>query len=148
MPSVNIKLKGLKELKAGMKKAPSFIGKEINQGIATSIIELERKARQEAPVDTGNLRSKHRTKLDPLRMRGELLNVAKYATAVHEGTRARVIRPKKKKALSWKGAAHPVKKINHPGTQANPWLERTADKKRAKIERIMQKSINRALKQI
>jgi len=31
-----------------------------------------------------------------------------------------VIRPKKKKALYW--GVQPVKKVNHPGTKANPYL--------------------------
>jgi hypothetical protein len=33
-----------------------------------------------------------------------------------------VIVPTNKKALFWKGASHPVKKVNHPGTKAQPFL--------------------------
>lgn len=39
-----------------------------------------------------------------------------YGTAPHE------IRPKAKKALFWEGAAHPVGKVDHPGTAAQPYL--------------------------
>ena len=46
----------------------------------------------------------------------------KYAPMVEYGTRAHVIKPKNKKVLYWKGAAHPVKKVNHPGSRAKPYL--------------------------
>lgn len=39
-------------------------------------------------------------------------------------TAARTIRPRRRKALAWPGAAHPVKKVNHPGSEvpARPFL--------------------------
>ena len=45
-----------------------------------------------------------------------------YATIQHEGgtIKPHVILPKHKKALFWKGAAHPVKKVNHPGGTISP----------------------------
>ena len=46
----------------------------------------------------------------------------KYAPMVEYGTRSHIIKPKNKKALYWKGAAHPVKKVNHPGSKAKPYL--------------------------
>jgi phage virion morphogenesis protein len=47
--------------------------------------------------------------------------------AIHQfggKTKAHVIRPKKGKALMWPGAAHPVKSVNHPGSDipARPFL--------------------------
>jgi phage gpG-like protein len=50
----------------------------------------------------------------------------KYA-AIHQlggHTGARVIRPKKKKALFWPGAKHPVKQVRHPGSRipARPYF--------------------------
>lgn len=49
----------------------------------------------------------------------------KYGRFLEEGTPPHVIRPKNKKALFWNGAAHPVKKVNHPGTKAYPIIEDT-----------------------
>ena len=46
----------------------------------------------------------------------------KYAPGVEYGTKAHIIRAKNKKALCWKGAKHPVKKVNHPGSKAKPYL--------------------------
>jgi hypothetical protein len=41
---------------------------------------------------------------------------------VEVGTRPHVIEPRDKKALAWPGGKHPVKKVHHPGTQAQPHL--------------------------
>lgn len=45
-----------------------------------------------------------------------------YATDVELGTAPHVILPRNKQALSWPDADHPVKKVNHPGTAAQPFL--------------------------
>lgn len=52
----------------------------------------------------------------------------KYASMVEKGTKAHIIRPKNKKALYWKGASHPVKQVNHPGSKAKPYLIPAFDK--------------------
>lgn len=46
----------------------------------------------------------------------------KYAAFHQLGTRPYTIRPKNKRALFWPGAAHPVKKVNHPGLPARPFF--------------------------
>lgn len=45
-----------------------------------------------------------------------------YASAHQFGTDPYDIRPKNKKALSWPGAAHPVKVVHHPGLPARPFF--------------------------
>lgn len=57
----------------------------------------------------------------------------KYGGALEEGTAPHVIRPKNKKALFWPGAAHPVKKVNHPGTKAYPIIEDTLKANKARL---------------
>ncbi|MFZ4394164.1 MAG: phage virion morphogenesis protein [Kiritimatiellia bacterium] len=49
-----------------------------------------------------------------------------YAAAHQFGTGPYTIRPKNKKALSWPGAAHPVKVVHHPGLPARPFFPFTA----------------------
>lgn len=51
-----------------------------------------------------------------------------YARAVHDGRPPMLIKPAKKKALYWKGAAHPVKRVRHPGIKPNPYLARAAQR--------------------
>jgi hypothetical protein len=43
-----------------------------------------------------------------------------YGIDLERGTPPHLIRPKDKKALSWPGAAHPVKVVHHPGTRPRP----------------------------
>ena len=50
-----------------------------------------------------------------------------YGIWLEEGTPPHEIRPKNKKALYWKGAKHPVKKVNHPGSKAYPIVVPTVD---------------------
>lgn len=46
----------------------------------------------------------------------------KYAQYHQFGTQPYVIRPKRGRYLFWKGAAHPVRKVNHPGLPARPFM--------------------------
>lgn len=48
-----------------------------------------------------------------------------YGGVLEEGSPAHIITPKNAKALYWKGAAHPVKRVNHPGTEGFHTLENT-----------------------
>lgn len=41
---------------------------------------------------------------------------------VEVGTRPHIIEARDKQALHWASAEHPVKKVHHPGTQAQPHL--------------------------
>ena len=55
--------------------------------------------------------------------------------AIHQfggKTRAHTIRPRSKKALAWPGGKHPVKKVEHPGSDipARPFLGLSADDER------------------
>jgi phage gpG-like protein len=45
-----------------------------------------------------------------------------YATYHQFGTKAYTIRPVAAKALSWPGAAHPVKVVHHPGLSPRPFF--------------------------
>jgi HK97 gp10 family phage protein len=47
-----------------------------------------------------------------------------YADAVNYGTLPHVIEAKNKKALFWKGARHPVKRVFHPGTKGQGFFEK------------------------
>lgn len=78
-------------------------------------------ARRLAPVKTGHLRNSiyHEVSKGKLTVGTRGVN---YALAVEFGTLPHVIVPKNAKALYWPGARHPVGKVNHPGTPAQPYL--------------------------
>ena len=48
-----------------------------------------------------------------------------YGEILEEGQKPHDITPKNGKALYWKGAAHPVKRVHHPGTEGFHTLENT-----------------------
>ena len=70
---------------------------------------------------------------------------APYAPYVHEGTKPHLIKPKNKKALSWKGAKHPVKSVKHPGSKPNPFLLRAAQKTAPEIDRLIGNDVAKAV---
>lgn len=64
-----------------------------------------------------------------------------------EGTKPHVIRPKNKKALFWKGAAHPVRIVHHPGTPAYKVLGGAVEKALQFLGEEVEKSQERILTQ-
>lgn len=89
------------------------------------------RAKVTSPVDSGALRNSHVA--EPIKVSGDKVTTeisveggAKqdYAMYVHEGTKPHVIKPRRKKVLSWKGPEGRVfaTAVNHPGTEPRPWL--------------------------
>jgi hypothetical protein len=89
-------------------------------------------ARVDVPVRTGHLgrsiREDPQVFTGPFRVTGGVTAHAKYAAAVHEGTRPHVIRPRTAKVLSfvWRGERVAFRRVNHPGTRARPFLRNAA----------------------
>lgn len=81
------------------------------------------------PVDTGNLRAQNnmrvlRTAKGAL---GEVFNDTAYAAAVHNGNKAYVVRPRRRKALRWVTKGGDVvfaKSARIPARRGRPWLAR------------------------
>ncbi|MCW6075474.1 hypothetical protein LAV44_09055 [Clostridium sporogenes] len=63
-----------------------------------------------------------------------LAHGVEYGEILEEGSKPHVITPKNGKALYWKGAAHPVKKVNHPGTKGFKTIENTLEGSREIIK--------------
>ena len=96
-------------------------------------------------TDTGRLRSSITYNLTPDGL--EVGTNVVYA-AIHQfggRTPPRKIVPKRKKALYFPGAAHPVKSVNHPGSDipARPFLG-LDDRDRVAISRIIVRMLERA----
>lgn len=81
-------------------------------------------ARDYVPKRSGRLHDSLRAEVSRKVLRVGSLD-CNYATDVELGTAPHVIVPRNKKALYWPGAAHPVARVNHPGTAPQPYL-RTA----------------------
>lgn len=101
--------------------SPKVVFWAVNKWIRKSIIWLKASAIPETPIDKWFLKTAFRERFSDLR--GELYNTAKYAKAVHDGTRPHLIKTRNKKALSnWKTFFWKV--VHHPWTKANPFMDR------------------------
>ena len=56
-----------------------------------------------------------------------------YGGILETGSKPHIIKPKNKKALYWRGAAHPVRKVHHPGTEGKPIVEPTLENNKERI---------------
>lgn len=109
------------------KKHSDMISNTLDYGLN----EANNIARREAPIKTGNLR-RSITKHKPSQFVGELHSNARsngrtYWQDVQYGTGPHVITPKNGKFLVFEAGGDTVfaRKVNHPGTAANPFVTRT-----------------------
>ena len=147
--SFEIKIDGLEKLKEGLAKAPQVVANEMSAAIKDSVGIIRPMMRRQAPVASGKLSRNIYARSSGLT--GEVgpdLAETPYAIFVHEGTKAHEIRPVTKKALYWKGALHPVRLVHHPGTKANPFVERTAQEAEPVVNRIFGVKIENIVRQI
>lgn len=94
----------------------------VGKDLARRAIRVTNKAKQLCPKDTGRLSQSITWKItvSGLGLDAIVGTNVEYAVYVHEGTRPHVIEGKP--WLYWKGAAHPVRRVNHPGTRAHRFL--------------------------
>lgn len=100
------------------------IEKIAKEELAKTAFRIQAAARSNVPVRTGRLRQSISVNINPDKTVATIGSNVEYASAVEFGARPHVIKPKTKKALFWKGAAHPVKSVNHPGMQGKFYLTR------------------------
>ena len=124
----------------------------LEKGLTLLAIDVVHHAKIEVPRKTSRLGRTIR--LDAARPKGRRFVLSgtadvNYAAAVHEGTRPRVIVPRpgrvgrngRPAALAWGGARrlsgslrrgakpeHFARRVNHPGSRANPFLARALEK--------------------
>ena len=139
MSTFNIQINGLDEMKTAMKEAPDKVEPIIQRAVVTATDVLAKNTvRPNVPYRTGYLIQTFRR--DVQRLMSRWFPTAAYAPFVEFGTPARVIVPINKKALFWPGASHPVKKVNHPGTKANPFMEAVRDQSIGEINQVFEQA--------
>lgn len=89
---------------------------------------MSQELQKAAPKDTGRMARSFPGTLKVSNNNISFL-LPEYTLFVEYGTPPHVILPKTKKALNWRGAEHPVKKVNHPGTRPNPFIRNTLNNK-------------------
>jgi|APHM01.1.fsa_nt_gi phage protein, HK97 gp10 family len=96
----------------------------IDRGVERTAIQVERSAKQNAPVDTGNLRASLRFQQLALGSYAVGTNV-EYAPDVEFGTDPHDITPDTKEALKFQNSDGEIifaSRVEHPGTPAQPYL--------------------------
>lgn len=150
MTTITLKIQNLAEIKRVFEKAPAKMAIEINGAIKRILTKLESTTKKEAPVNKrsggGNLRQSITTKMTGLAS-GVLQVKANYAAAVHEGTRPHIIRIREKRVLADKRAGQIFGTVvQHPGTRANPFIQRAIDQEQSFINSEFLKAVENALK--
>ena len=118
---IKIDSSDLNKFSVMLRELPDEIKDNVRKVVKNSAFNIERNAKSSASVKTGHLRRSISTKMGDMEATIHTSNL-KYAPMVEFGTRPHIIRAKNKKALYWKGATHPVKQVNHPGSKAKPYL--------------------------
>ncbi|RMB85777.1 hypothetical protein CTZ28_12590 [Streptomyces shenzhenensis] len=97
---------------------------DVKRAVDRTRVDVQNEARRRAAVDTGRLRSSIVSRAENRgRSVGYVVGTnVSYAADVEGGTEPHDIFPKNKQALYWPGAAHPVAKVHHPGTPAQPFM--------------------------
>jgi hypothetical protein len=118
-----VKIQGLDALVAKLKQAPDIAAPILQRALSASqAILAKHTTKNTVPWRTGFLTQSFRAELTTGMLKW--FPTASYAPFVQFGTAPHVIEPKEKKALYWPGAAHPVRKVNHPGTKPNDFMGR------------------------
>ena len=123
---VVIDLRSLDKLAKGFKGYRKMLTKELKRALKRTVLDIEATAKERCPVDTGRLRASITPDVVGA-TEGYVGTNVSYAAAVEYGSRPHEIRPRKAKALAWKdrqtGEQRFARKVNHPGTAAQPFLE-------------------------
>ena len=120
------------------------IGKiAVERAAELTAIELLANVKKEAPTDHGRLAgSFEMEKRGPISY--AVSTAVEYALVVQEGSQAHIIEPVNRRALYWEGADHPVYRVRHPGTKANPYIDRSISATEGRLEEFAMRAIREA----
>jgi hypothetical protein len=144
---INIEIKGLKKLQSAWRKSPLIVYRGLTWAINKSAWEITKDVKAATPVKTGTLKRGIRPEFGKLRAVIKPHN-APYAIYVHQGSKAHMIFPRRRQALYWKGAMHPVKKVRHPGYRGNPFMVRGAKNAQGKVNKTFSKALDKIISQL
>jgi hypothetical protein len=117
-----IEIAGIEQLTAAFAKAPAIVTPILSAAILASKAYLAKNTTGAVPRRTGTLEKSFVWESQGLTATWGPR--ASYARFVEFGTAPHRIWPNEKKALWWPGMPWPVAYVNHPGSKANPYMER------------------------
>ncbi len=143
----SVQVEGLDKLELALKNYPEIAHPVFQQAINRAPDILAKyTVPGVVPYRTGQLIQTFRRDVRDLIARW--FPTVRYAPYVEFGTRPHVILPKNGKALYWPGARHPVRMVKHPGSKANPFMERIRDKATGEINATFKEALDVILKKI
>lgn len=146
MTTIKIEIKNLSAIKTAFSQAPALMTKNLSTAIKKTVFLIEGRAVAKANVRTGRLRASAYTDFGPLK--GEIGFKATYAAAVHDGYGPHIIEAKNNGYLFWRGAAHPVKRVHHPGYKGNPFLLNAVNQSQGDVDRFFFQAVDDTLAEI
>ena len=143
MSKITVHTRELDKFVAKIDKYPTQATNKVREAVKTSTFNVENYAKNNltnnGSVDTGLLRNSINSKVSTFE--GIVSTNTKYAKIVEDGSKPHIIRAKRKKALYWKGASHPVKQVNHPGTKGKPYMKPALDKEIPNFIKQLEKAV-------
>jgi hypothetical protein len=133
----------LEAVAARYNEAPAIVERESHLAMEKSVFYLEGQVKRLTPVVTGTLRRSvtgRSTTMGPVVL-GLVFSPQNYAAVVERGARPRQIFPRKKKALYWPGARHPVAYVNWPGFRGRFMFQRGLEKSRPQINQFFDNAL-------
>lgn len=131
MAEISLTIKGMDKLEKAFKRMPGIMIEKTDKVVKEAAVKITADAIRFAPVNKqsggGNLRQSIRFRPTG---RGSAVVEAtvKYAAAVHEGTTPHIITVQNAKVLANRRTGQFFgKKVNHPGTKAQPFLQKAVD---------------------
>lgn len=142
-----IDIPNLNNLLSAFTKAPEIAGPILQKAIvATNLVFIQGTDEKTVPYKSTMLIHSFRFRAQPLKATwGPIVN---YAAYVELGTHSHPILPVQKKALWWKGAPHPITKVQHPGTKANPFMEKILQESQSGITDVFAQALDKVTQAI
>ncbi|MBI5071669.1 HK97 gp10 family phage protein [Candidatus Falkowbacteria bacterium] len=147
---INLEIKNLDKLQDSFKKYPAIAERWIQRAIEESIAEIQKNAiRGVVPWRIGRLLQSFGEGIKYGRLWGKIGPTVNYALFVHEGTRPHVIEAKNKKVLANKKAGLIFgRRVNHPGTKPNRFMNRIAEKSSPAIQKHFSLALDKIVDEI
>lgn len=123
MTDIDIDGSDFAEFADNLREAAANLDEAVDAALQKTALQVERSAKQKAPVDTGTLRASITNR--PIDDGYVVGTNVEYAAAVEFGTRPHVITPNQADALAFEGQAGELifrQRVEHPGTEAQPFL--------------------------
>jgi len=124
MISLNIPKSELNKFEREIKRYAKQNHSKLELEIADATLTAERLAKKKAPAKEGDLRQKIRSEIQKGTLTGTVISGADHSAPVEFGSKPHVIRAWNKKVLANVNTGQFFgKKVNHPGTSPQPFLE-------------------------